>query len=416
MPLVRTSWLVVRLLAASLGPARQLAPPLLALTLALAPAPGRAERAPAELRAVTFHSEAFGADRTLLVRLPPGYATSGQRYPVVYFTDGDQLLPTVAGVVQLLAESGALPEMILVGIRHADRAAELTPTRGRDDGPLTERRNFPTAGGADRLLASLEREVFPRVEGTWRTEPCRLLAGHSLGGLFVLHTLTARPDLFRARLAISPTLPWDGELPLRAIRALLASKQPLAGALVVTLGDEGKVGAAALAAYEAALIEAPAALRTRVLRFPGEDHGSVILPSLYEGLRTIFAGWRPPVPEDEDVGLRGGMAAVERHYRALSVRFGYVVPIPEEVLNLAGYQALRDHSPEEALRIFERNVELHPESPNVYDSLGEAFERSGDLKTAAIQYQRAWALGEQQHDPRTRLFKEHALRAQLPRP
>jgi hypothetical protein len=240
--------------------------------------------------------------------------------------------------------------------------------------------------------------------------------GHSLGGLFVLHTFTTNPDLFRARLAISPTLPWDGELPLRATRALLASKKPLVGALVVTLGDEGKVGAAALAAYEAALAEAPAALRTRVLRFPGEDHGSVILPSLYEGLRAIFAGWRPPVPEDEEVGLRGGMAAVERHYRALSERFGYLVPISEDVLNLAGYQALRDNLPEEALRIFQRNVELHPESPNVYDSLGEAFERNGDLRTAATQYQRAWELGERQHHASTRLFKEHALRTQQPRP
>jgi predicted alpha/beta superfamily hydrolase len=385
---------------------------LLSSFLALAAAPAGAEPRAAELREVTFRSEVFGGDRTLLVRLPPGYAAGAERYPVLYFADGDRLMPTVAGVVELLAAAGVMPELILVGLRHADRSHELTPSRGRSEGWLDERKVFPTAGGADQLLASLEREVIPRVETTWRTEPCRLLAGHSLGGLFALHTLTARPGLFRARLAISPTLPWDGELPLRALRAHLEAKGPLDGALVVTLGDEGKVGAAALAAYAAALGAAPPSLRSRVLRFPGEDHGSVVLASLYEGLRVIFAGWRLPVPEDQDIGPRGGLAAVEAHYRGLSERFGYAVPIPEGILNLAGYQALRDRSLEEALRIFQRNVALHPESPNAYDSLGEAFERGGDLKLAATQYQHAWELAERQHDPRAHLFKANALRAQ----
>ncbi len=349
---------------------------LLSSLLALAAAPAGAAPPAAELREVTFRSEVFGGDRTLLVRLPPGYAASTERYPVLYFADGDRLMPTVAGLVELLAAAGVMPELILVGLRHADRSHELTPSRGRSDGWLDERKVFPTAGGADQLLA-----------------------GHSLGGLFALHTLTARPGLFRARLAISPTLPWDGELPLRALRAHLAAKGPLDGALVVTLGDEGKVGAAALGAYAAALGGAPPSLRSRVLRFPGEDHGSVVLASLYEGLRVTFAGWRLPVPEDQDIGPKGGLAAVEAHYRGLSERFGYAVPIPEGVLNLAGYQALRDRSPEEALRIFQRNVALHPESPNVYDSLGEAFEQ-------------AWELAERQHDPRTHLFKASALRAQ----
>ncbi len=36
----------------------------------------------------TFYSEALGANRTLLVYLPDGYATSGLHYPVIYFMHG----------------------------------------------------------------------------------------------------------------------------------------------------------------------------------------------------------------------------------------------------------------------------------------------------------------------------------------
>src|SRR3569623_265607 len=36
----------------------------------------------------TFHSAALGVDKTYLVYLPEGYATSGKRYPVLYYLHG----------------------------------------------------------------------------------------------------------------------------------------------------------------------------------------------------------------------------------------------------------------------------------------------------------------------------------------
>jgi predicted Zn-dependent protease len=37
---------------------------------------------------------------------------------------------------------------------------------------------------------------------------------------------------------------------------------------------------------------------------------------------------------------------------------------------------------EYAIQIFKLNVKNYPESANVYDSLGEAFEKAGDIKMA----------------------------------
>lgn len=34
-------------------------------------------------------SEVLGEERAIIVRTPPGYENSGQRYPVLYLTDGD---------------------------------------------------------------------------------------------------------------------------------------------------------------------------------------------------------------------------------------------------------------------------------------------------------------------------------------
>jgi Flp pilus assembly protein TadD len=110
------------------------------------------------------------------------------------------------------------------------------------------------------------------------------------------------------------------------------------------------------------------------------------------------------------VGPNGGLPAVEAHYAALSARLGYAVPVPETVLNLAGYQALQEGDGPAALRAFRRNAELHPASPNVHDSLGEALEREGDLPGARLAYMRAWELGEPAKDPNTAVYKANLAR------
>jgi hypothetical protein len=61
----------------------------------------------------------------------------------------------------------------------------------------------------------------------------------------------------------------------------------------------------------------------------------------------------------------------------------------ENELNIYGYQLLAEGNNSEALRIFAMNVERYPDSWNVYDSLGEGYDKSGDTKSAITYYRRA---------------------------
>jgi Flp pilus assembly protein TadD len=61
----------------------------------------------------------------------------------------------------------------------------------------------------------------------------------------------------------------------------------------------------------------------------------------------------------------------------------------EAQLNNYGYQLLQAGKTAEALTVFQRNVKTHPNSWNVYDSLAEAYEKSGDKKNALKNYQKA---------------------------
>ncbi len=63
--------------------------------------------------------------------------------------------------------------------------------------------------------------------------------------------------------------------------------------------------------------------------------------------------------------------------------------VSEGNLNQAGYEMLRAHEYETAIAIFQLNVEFHPTSANVYDSLAEAYMTSGNKEKAVELYRKA---------------------------
>jgi len=68
------------------------------------------------------------------------------------------------------------------------------------------------------------------------------------------------------------------------------------------------------------------------------------------------------------------------------------VYINESDFNRMGYDFLRDQKYADAIEVFKINVALYPKSDNVYDSLGEAYLRSGDSLQAFTNYTKAYEL------------------------
>lgn len=58
-------------------------------------------------------------------------------------------------------------------------------------------------------------------------------------------------------------------------------------------------------------------------------------------------------------------------------------------LNTAGYDLLTTKRIKEAIEVFKLNVKLHPDSWNVYDSLGEAYAADGNKKEAIANYEKS---------------------------
>lgn len=332
-------------------------------------------------------SKILGEERTVLVRVPPNYM-SGGKFPVLYMLDAHAPQNAMmVGMIEQQVWGNMMPEMIVVGIQNTNRTRDMTPTK-------TEREN---SGGGENFMKFIETEVVPMVEKNYRTQPFKIFAGHSLGGLTAIYSFVTRPDLFNAYIAVSPVLHWDDDFVIKRAEDVFKQKRDFNKTMFIAVGDEPEFMKGFNSFENLLKKEKPKNLKYEFRQFKDENHASVVLPAYYYGLRKVFENWQPPES--------GSITDLEDHYKKLSKRFGYDVFIPEDLLNRAGYQMLNANKFVEAIDIFKKNAENYPNSPNVYDSLGEAYEKDGQKKQAKENYEKAYNLAKAQGDWRADFFK-----------
>ena len=178
------------------------------------------------------------------------------------------------------------------------------------------------------------------------------------------------------------------------------------------VGEEGKP----LGTYDFPSDANPNKNRAReMLRMLGSinDHLSKIEPSgdkrVNMWCHTCHAGRPRPMTLEEELGEKYRMKGIDaaiRHYADLKKRYfgrgGY--DFGERSLNDFGYELLGKNDTTGAISVFTLNAEEHPESPNVWDSLGEAYLKEGNSKKAEECYQRVLAL-----DPENKNAKKMLL-------
>jgi tetratricopeptide (TPR) repeat protein len=147
-----------------------------------------------------------------------------------------------------------------------------------------------------------------------------------------------------------------------------------------------------------------------VVMFDNSDSGLSIAPTV---VRTVMGGVHPAFAWlDYDAFDSPAM----RFTHALRARDATLVlqefsselgsgAISENAVNAAGYRLLRGKRVADAILVFQKNVELHPASANVYDSLGEAYAAAGDTTRAIASYEKSLALDPSSENAKAALAK-----------
>ncbi|MEN5146291.1 alpha/beta hydrolase [Brevundimonas diminuta] len=239
-------------------------------------------------RSYALPSTVMGQTREINVWLPPGYAESGQTYPVLYVLDGgqDQDFHHISGIAQLGTIVGTTRDVIVVGVASDDRRNELAlPT---DDAELIAR--YPTQGQSDRFRRFISEEVQPFIESRLRTSGETALMGESLAGLFVVETFLKEPQMFDAYVAVSPSLWWDGGRLARQSGAHLRDHSNEPRTLILTLGDEGEMMQAPMDVLTANLRDhALSGVTWDFTPRPSESHASIYHGAALDAFRRLYA-------------------------------------------------------------------------------------------------------------------------------
>jgi predicted alpha/beta superfamily hydrolase len=326
---------------------------LLACTLAVSVAPTasiaqQGAGTPVELASsFRFPSAALQETRVVDVSLPAGYdSNTAQRYPVLFVLDGEFEGEIAAAITRFYASTSRLPPLIVVAVRNTDRNRDLTPA------PVAGFRvpaEAAGAGGAERFLTFLTDELAPWVDRRYRTAPMRVLAGHSLGGLFALYALTKRPEFFTGYLVMEPATWWNNQHEFQQAQAIL--RQPAARRARVMMVNTDPLGLDTTAWGGTKPM-------VRHLTITDETHSSMAAAGMMQGLRLMFADfqptqWRP--------GTRP-IAMLDR-YDSLAARVGYPVPVPEDTYSTVIRMSLDSRHFDDAARALDRMERVLGASP-----------------------------------------------------
>lgn len=140
-------------------------------------------------------------ERDIIVWLPPNYASSHQKYPVIYMQDGQNIIDPgtsafgmdwgIDETADSLIRAGLVQPAIIVGIYN---------TSSRSDEYL------PGEKGA-AYRAFLANRIKPFVDSAYRTKPDRtntIVGGSSAGGVLAFMMVWEYPDLFSKTICMSP--------------------------------------------------------------------------------------------------------------------------------------------------------------------------------------------------------------------
>ena len=146
-----------------------------------------------------------GARSYRLIVAVPRRMAPRSGYPIAWLLDGKAAMGHVDEA--LLASLDAAGPPVIVAIGHDTPLRLDGPERMRDYTPTkpTAKQEGRMGGGADAFLATILDVMRPKVGSVVPIDPRRqTIWGHSLGGLFVLHSLMRRPDAFTAYYAAVP--------------------------------------------------------------------------------------------------------------------------------------------------------------------------------------------------------------------
>jgi len=261
---------------------------------------------------------------------------------------------------------------------------------------------------------------MPHINSTYPAAPYKVFVGHSFGGLTVMNTLIHHPEMFDAYVAIDPSMWWDKKKLLMQAKDVFKEKKferkslfmgianTMPGGmdtLQVRLDTTGRTNhIRSIISLKDILKDNPAdGLQFSYKYYKDDDHSSVPLITEYDAFHYLFGFYKIPPDLNSLLGDIQGktdpVPALTAHYAEVSKHIGYTILPPESIVNEYSYYYMQQGAKDKAFSMLSLNIHNYPDSPNVYDSMGDYYSQLKDKAKAIENYKKALELKD---NPETR--------------
>jgi len=330
-------------------------------------------------------SAVLGEDYSILISLPRNYDQQGNanKYPVLYLLDGSGYMAFVSEAVKILsAKNGngvsGMPECIVVGLTTNNRERDFTPAPAKGwsppSGPPGSDVSKITWGGADKYLEHIEKEVAQYVESNYRTQPYRIIVGHSLGGLLSYHALATKPQFFQTYIIGDPSVWWNDGATLRSVISYLKDHPAYKANMILFKPPVPRPAWFPVnIEFEDFITSSskPQQFLWKRIELDNETHSTMVFPGVYLGLRDAFKSYRYQFHKDANV------EEARQHYDSLSKAYGFPIKLSEEIFDaLRGHWEFQDKDAL-ALATCKEWLKDYPDSPKAQKALEDLSKKKG---------------------------------------
>jgi uncharacterized protein len=333
---------------------------------------------------ISINSDILDENRDIVVHLPKGYDNCNEKYPVLFvFDTPSNFLPVIGVVDHLVSSYQSIPNMIVIGIENTYRNRDFINKK-------VDGFKFSENGGADKYIKHLQKELIPFIDSAYRTQDFRMVYGHSSSASFGAYLMANEPDLIDVCFAIDPAF-WVDTTMLTDFLEIIDKSELSDNYFYFSHSRAGdmRMISANFTLFKDLEIKHSDKVNWDFKYYQTEDHFSIRLRSLYDGLENYFSDCKIPYKylwynDSENL---------VKHIESATDKYKINPLYPEKLLNGYAKSFIRNNDLNGALKLLVLNQSYYPNSSDIYYLIGQIYEKQGDNKIAIVNYKKSISLG-----------------------
>lgn len=267
----------------------------------------------------TIDSKKLGETRAFSVTLPPYYEQNiDKKYPVLVILDGEYLSAPFNGTLKYGNYWDDLPEMIVISIYQNFREQRFLDSEFDEAG-------LPSGTGTS-FFEFIGVELLPYVEGKYRTQPFRVIAGHDTTAGFLNFYLHKDNPVFNGYISLAPEM-------APGMESRIAERLALIEKPIMYYQASGQGDLPELREKTEILDKNIQAIPNKKFRyqfddFVGASHYSLVALAIPQALYFIFDGYQP-------------ISMVEFQEKIVKLESGYTQYLIDKYTNLEEKMGLK---------------------------------------------------------------------------